>query len=155
MGVASLWDSYQRFICPWKAPQESSQPDPMTCSGVALGRLIIFCVLCEAQHISIFLSLCAKMPDPKISIINDTIKSLARKSQVHQPLTLFRKLVRTRRAATPKSAQGTKDINFEDLKRGHWSTKFLYDKRFYLSLVMGVRKAARKTVDPALSQLFK
>lgn len=54
-----------------------------------LGVANYSCALCEAQCISIFLSLCAKMPGPKISIINGTIKSLARKSQVHQPFFSF------------------------------------------------------------------
>lgn len=48
-----------------------------------LGLANYSCALCEAQRISIFLSLSAQIPGPKISIINDTIKYLARKSQVH------------------------------------------------------------------------
>lgn len=83
MEVASLWHSYQRRAFPWKVPQEMRQQGH-NLFRAGLGVANYSCALWEAQRVSIFLPLCAQMPGPKISIINDTIKSLARKSQVHQ-----------------------------------------------------------------------
>ena len=74
---------------PGKFPRKGGSK-ATACSGEALGWLIILVLSVKHSALSIFLSPCAKMPSSKISIINDTVKSLARKSQV-----LFsRKLVR-------------------------------------------------------------
>lgn len=115
--ILPLWN--QRKFSPGKFLKKGvRRPQPVTewlwgnCS----------CDLCEAQHISTLVSLCAKISGPKISLINDTVKCLSRISRVHHPLFFFRKLVRTSRVTTSKFAQVTKDIYFEELREviGPW-----------------------------------
>jgi len=81
MEVISLWSSYQRRIFPREVTQQR-RPQGHNLFRSGLGWLITVALSVKHTALSIFLSPCAKMPSPEISIINDTIKSLARKNQV-------------------------------------------------------------------------
>lgn len=109
----SLWSSYWRRIFPREVTQQR-RPEGHNLFRSGLGWLIILVLSVKHTTLSIFLSPCAKMPSPKISIINDTIKPLARKNQV----LFFRKLVRTSRETT-ESLHSDKRHTFWEIKRGH------------------------------------
>ena len=95
MEVMSLWSSYRRRIFPSEVTQQR-RPAGHNLFRSGLGWLIILVLSMKHAALGIFLSPCAKMPSLEISVINDTIKSLARKNQV----LFFRKLVRTSRETT-------------------------------------------------------
>ena len=95
MEVMSLWSSYRRRIFPSEVTRQR-RPEGHNLFRSGLGWLIILVLSTKHAALGIFLSPCAKMPSLEISVINDTIKSLARKNQV----LFFRKLVRTSRETT-------------------------------------------------------
>ena len=140
MEVISLWSSYRRKIFPGEVTQQR-RPQGHNLFRSGLGWLIILVLSVKHMALSIFLSPSAKMPSPEISIINDTIKSLARKNQV----LFFRKLVRTSRETTESLHKWQKTYILRNPERS-WESKFL----FYLSLanVTEKKQEVKQLIQP-------